>query len=231
MWKKAVCFQHCTGKKQADKTIQLQASATFYEKVGWLRWQRLKPRGKNLEPRGRSHRPQGIIDRPWNRMKFSWLDFKIAWLFFFSFHFLPFRSRNICNCHFMSFPALHLGADNLCLEFYRLTDRDELYPRMDYTQSLPLPNWDDLDTEIWVLWTDLIYTRFWTLSDPVIGWGFGGTWDGENVFCVWDKHESLGPRVDCSSLNNGSLMIFTSQFPEPVNTLPYMAEGCSMWLN
>lgn len=185
------------------------------------------------EPGAQREEPQTSGDH-WQALKPNEIflaGFQNCLTLFFSFHFLPFWSRNICNCHFMSFLALHLGADNLCLEFYRLTDRDELYPRMDYTQSLPLPNWDDLDTEIWVLWTDLIYTRFWTLSDPVIGWGFGGTWDGENVFCVWDKHESLGPRVDCSRLNNGSLMIFTSQFPEPVNTLPYMAEGCSMWLN
>lgn len=51
--------------------------------------------------------------------------------------------------------------------------------------------------------------------------------DGENVFCVLDKHESFGLRVGCGRLNNGSLTIFTPQFPEPVDTLLYLAEGCN----
>lgn len=162
-------------------------------------------------------------------MKFSWLNFKIAWLFFFfPFIFFPFGVEISVTVILCLSRRCIWGQIIYVLSFTGSQIEMNCTPGWIIPRASPLPNWDDLDTEIWVLWTDLIYTRFWTLSDPVIRSGFGGTWDGENVFCVWDKHEALGPRVDCGRLNNGSLMIFTSQFPEPVNMLPYMAEGCSM---
>lgn len=69
-----------------------------------------------------------------------------------------------------------------------------------------------------------VLVRLWI--DPVMGWGFGGTQDGVNIFCTWDRHEFFRPKADCGRMNNGRSKMFISQFPEPVNMLPYMAEQC-----
>lgn len=184
-WKKALCLQHCTGKKQADKTTQLQANAIFYEKVRITRMEAQPQRGRTVDPEGSGTNLRGLIIRPWNLIKFSWMDFKMAWLFFFSFHFLPFLNRDIYNCHFMSFPALRLGADNLGLEFHRPTDRDELCPRMDYTQNLPLMSFRWF--RYWDLgplnWFDL--HKVLNFEGSCHGMKLLGNWGwGECVLCV-----------------------------------------------
>ena len=74
-------------------------------------------------------------------MEFAWLDIEIAWdLFSFFPSTLFFFEQNIYNwfSHHCS-----LGADNLFLEFHRLTDGEEFCLRWMIARALPTPDLDD----------------------------------------------------------------------------------------
>lgn len=77
-------------------------------------------------------------------------------------------------------------------------------------KASPWLNLDDLGAETWDFWADLIYMRFWTLNWSCNGLRLWGTWDGMNIFCVWDRYESFRPKADCGRVNNGCSKMFTS---------------------